>query len=237
MAARGVRAGGRASCRPLGIVGPAKSLQFKNGNGGLRSCGANYLRTRDKKRLDVLAARHLRMRRHEAVARFPLPDQRARQRERVLQRRRPAQRNIEKCIAEIGPFGAILAAEGRMIGVGRRDYQAIRVGEPRYEHAGIAGITARYRTCVALSMSARCAGVIVSCRRPATTARPSSDPCDVRMRKRTSLASSIFFPVARNVAASEAVVASPPFLLLNLTMVGSAPKWLATTCAAPVASV
>src|SRR5215475_4546892 len=80
--------------------------------------------------------------------------------------------------------------------------------------------TARYRTCVALSMSARCAGVSVSCRRPATTARPSGDPCDVRMRKRTP--SSIFFPVARNVAASEAVVASPPFLLLNLTMVGSA---------------
>src|SRR5262249_25394470 len=63
--------------------------------------------------------------------------------------------------------------------------------------------TARYRTCVALSMSARCAGVSVSCRRPATTARPSGDPCDVRMRKRTP--SSIFFPVARNVAASEAV--------------------------------
>src|SRR5262249_25084474 len=65
--------------------------------------------------------------------------------------------------------------------------------------------------CVALSMSARCAGVSVSCRRPATTARPSGDPCDVRMRKRTSLASSIFFPVARNVAASEAVVASVEF--------------------------
>src|SRR5262249_27069279 len=140
-------AGGRTSYRPIGIIGPAtmqNPLQFKNGNGGLRSCGANYLRTRDKKRLDVLAARHLRMRRHEAVARFALPDQRARQRERVLQPRRPAQRNVEKGIAEIGPFGAILAAEGRMIGVGRRDYQAIRVGEPWYEHAGIAG---RYDYC------------------------------------------------------------------------------------------
>src|SRR5262245_59136765 len=114
-------------------------LQFKHGNGGLRACGANYLRTRDKKRLDVLAACHLRMRRHEAVARFALPHQRACQRERVLQPRRPAQRDVEKGVAEIGPFGAILAAEGRMIGVGRRDDQAIRVSEPRYEHAGIAG--------------------------------------------------------------------------------------------------
>src|SRR5262252_3888224 len=87
------------------------SLQIKHGNGGLRACGANYLRTRDKKRLDVLAACHLRMRRHEAVARFALPHQRARQRERVLQPRRPAQRDVEKGVAEIGPFGAILAAE------------------------------------------------------------------------------------------------------------------------------
>ena len=84
---------------------------------------------RDKKRLDVLAACHLRMRRHEAVPRFPLSYQLARQRERVLQPRRPAQCNIEKGVTEIGPFGAILAAEGRMIGVGRSDYQAIRVGE------------------------------------------------------------------------------------------------------------
>src|SRR5262249_52196351 len=53
--------------------------------------------------------------------------------------RRPAQRDVEKGVAEIGPFGAILAAEGRMIGVGRGDNQAIRVSEPRYEHAGIAG--------------------------------------------------------------------------------------------------
>src|SRR6516165_8334264 len=68
--------------------------------------------------------------------------------------------------------------------------------------------TARYRTCVALSMSARRAGVSVSCRRPATTARPSGDPCDVRTIKRTSFASSMFFAVACNVAASEAVVAS-----------------------------
>src|SRR5262249_27692574 len=86
------------------------SLQIKHGNGGLRACGANYLRTRDKKRLDVLATCHLRMRRHEAVARFALPHQRARQRERVLQPRRPAQRDVEKGVAEIGPFGAILAA-------------------------------------------------------------------------------------------------------------------------------
>src|SRR5262249_18561230 len=99
---------------------------------------------RDKKRLDVLAACHLRMRRHEAVPRFPLSYQPARQRERVLQPRRSAQRNVEKGVAEIGPFGAILAAEGRMIGVGRRDDQAIWVSEPRYEHAGIAG---RYDYC------------------------------------------------------------------------------------------
>jgi len=58
------------------------SLQIKHGKGGLRACGANYLRTRDKKRLDVLAACHLRMRRHKAVARFALPHQLARQRER-----------------------------------------------------------------------------------------------------------------------------------------------------------
>jgi len=61
VAARGAGAGGWASCRPLGIVGPSKCPSVQERNGGLRSCGANYLRTaieaaRRSRRLPFAAA-------------------------------------------------------------------------------------------------------------------------------------------------------------------------------------
>ena len=41
------------------------------------------------------------------------------------------ERSIEKGIAEIGPLGLVLAAERRMVGIGRGDYEHIGVRETR----------------------------------------------------------------------------------------------------------
>src|SRR5262249_57049345 len=83
------------------------------------------------------AACHLRVRRVKALAQFSLQDQRARNNKGVFQSRGPAQCNIEKGIAEIGPLGFILASERWMAGVCRGDHERIRIGEGRYEDAGI----------------------------------------------------------------------------------------------------
>src|SRR5262245_1768886 len=56
----------------------------------------------------------------------------------VFQSRGPAQRNIEKGLAEIGPVGFVLASERCMAGVRRCDHERISIGEGRYEDARIA---------------------------------------------------------------------------------------------------
>src|SRR4051812_48210650 len=97
-------------------------------------------------------------------------------------------------------------------------------------------ITTLFRTPVRPSISERRDGVRVSVSRPATTARPSREPCDVRIRNRMSLSPSIFFASACNVVASVSTVALPPVLVLYFTTTGSPPNRLATIRAAPVAS-
>ena len=69
--------------------------------------------------------------------------------------------DIEKGVAEIGPLGFVRAAERRMVGIGRRDYQRIGVRETRDEDSGIAAemTTTLCRTPVRASMSARLDGV------------------------------------------------------------------------------
>ena len=76
----------------------------------------------------------------------------------------------------------------------------------------------------------------ISVRRPAVTARPSGEPCDVRMRNRMSLSPFIFFASEFSVAASVSTVAPPPFFVLNLTTTDPFPNRLPIICAAPVAS-
>src|SRR6266571_3585885 len=97
-------------------------------------------------------------------------------------------------------------------------------------------ITTLFRTPVRPSISERWDGLRVSASRPATTARPSREPCDVRIRNRMSLSPFIFFASACNVVASVSTVALPPVLVLYFTTTGSPPNRLATICAAPVAS-
>src|SRR6266446_1306544 len=97
-------------------------------------------------------------------------------------------------------------------------------------------ITTLFRTPVRPSISARWDGLRVSASRPATTARPSREPCDVRIRNRMSLSPFIFFASACDVVASVSTVALPPVLVLYFTTTESPPNRLATICAAPVAS-
>src|SRR5262245_61596289 len=97
-------------------------------------------------------------------------------------------------------------------------------------------ITTLFRTPVRLSISDRPDGLSVSTSRPATTASPSREPCDVRIRNRMSLSPFIFFSSACNVVASVSTVALPPVLVLYFTTTGSPPNRFATICAAPVAS-
>src|SRR4029077_16767866 len=97
-------------------------------------------------------------------------------------------------------------------------------------------ITTLFRTPVRPSILERWDGLRVSTSRPATTARPSREPCDVRIRNRISLSPFILFASACNVVASVSTVALPPVLVLYFTTTGSPPNRLATICAAPAAS-
>src|SRR5262249_43330853 len=56
-------------------------------------------------------------------------------------------------------------------------------------------------------MSARRGGVSVSCRRPATTASPSGDPCDVRMRNSTSFNKPLIVLINGGSASASEIVA------------------------------
>src|SRR6266478_2849303 len=86
-------------------------------------------------------------------------------------------------------------------------------------------------------MSARLDGVSVCVSRPALTARPAGEPCEVRIKNRTSLSASILLAATCNDMARVSIVARPPFFELYCTLIGPLPKRPATTCAAPVASL
>src|SRR6266403_527690 len=93
--------------------------------------------------------------------------------------------------------------------------------------------TTLYRMPVRASMSARLDGVSVCVSRPALTARPAREPCEVSIRNRTSLSASIPLAATCNDMASAPIVAPPPLFELYCTLIGPFPKRLATTCAAP----
>src|SRR5215204_2723933 len=97
-------------------------------------------------------------------------------------------------------------------------------------------ITTLFRTPVRPSIFERRVGLRVSAIRPATTARPSREPWDVRIKNRMSLSRFILFASACNVFASVSTVALPPVLVLYFTTTGLPPNRLATICAALVAS-
>ena len=93
------------------------------------------------------------------------------------------------------------------------------------------------RTPVRASMSARLDGVSVCVSRPALTARPAGEPCEVSIKNRTSFSASIPLAATCNDMASASIVAPPPLFELDCTSIRPFPKRPATTCAAPVASL
>lgn len=58
---------------------------------------------------------------------FSLPDECARIEKRILEADGFPERDVEKSVAEIGPLGLVLTAEGRMVGIGRGDDQHIAI--------------------------------------------------------------------------------------------------------------
>jgi hypothetical protein len=83
-------------------------------------------------------ARHLPVRWLKALAQFSPQHQRTPNKEGIFQIIGPAERSIEKGIAETGPLGFVLASERRVVSVCRRDYNRTIIGETRYEDARIA---------------------------------------------------------------------------------------------------
>ena len=79
------------------------------------------------------------MRRIEVLAQLVLTDERARNNKGILQTFSLPECNVEKGVAEIGPLGLVLAAERRMDGIGRSDYQHIGIRETRNKDSRIAG--------------------------------------------------------------------------------------------------
>src|ERR1700730_4867434 len=97
--------------------------------------------------------------------------------------------------------------------------------------------TTLYRMPVRASMSARLDGVRFCVSRPALTARPAREPCEVRIKNRMSLSAAIPLAAARKDRARPSIVAAPPFFELYCTLIGPLPKRRAPTRAAPVASL
>src|SRR6516164_559384 len=97
--------------------------------------------------------------------------------------------------------------------------------------------TMRCRTPARSSMCARSIGERTSERLPASTATPSCEPCDVKIRKRISLSRSICSAVDCSMFAIDAMVTSPRVFVLARTTTGSAPMRCATMLAAPFASL
>ena len=84
---------------------------------------------RNEQRRHVCAACHCGIRWLEVLAQFSLLDKRARKNEGILQAINLPKCDVEKGVAEIGPLGLVLAAERRMVGIGRGDYQYVGVRE------------------------------------------------------------------------------------------------------------
>src|SRR5258708_14535732 len=84
--------------------------------------------------------------------------------------------------------------------------------------------TSLYRMPVRASISARLDGVRVCVSRPALTARPAREPCEVRIKNRMSFSASIPLAAACKYMARPSIVAPPPFFELYCTLIGAAPE-------------
>src|SRR6266849_2090485 len=73
-------------------------------------------------------------------------------------------------------------------------------------------------------MSARLDGVSVCVSRPALTARPAREPCEVRIKNSTSFSASIPLAATCKDVARPSIVAPPPFFELYCTLIGPLPK-------------
>src|SRR6476646_1069409 len=93
---------------------------------------------RHQQGLHFSTASHLRVRWLKAFAQFSPQYQRTRHKEGVFQIIGPTERSIEKGVAEIGPFGFVLASERRVVSICRGDDKCFSIGETRYEDARIA---------------------------------------------------------------------------------------------------
>src|SRR6476660_8508969 len=124
-----------------------------------------------------------------------------------------------------------------MVGIRRSDHQCIRIGDGRYEYAGIASRNDDHLVSYASSVEHN--GQIGRLERFSQPSRIDSKPLlgavGGKDKKRISLSPFIFFASACNVAASVSTVALPPVLVLNLPTTGPPPHRLATLCAATVA--
>src|SRR5882757_5546588 len=200
---------------------------------------AGRSRTRNEQRLHVCAACHSRIRRLEVFVQFSLPDERARNNKGVPQAFSLPKCDVEKGVAEIGPLGLVPAAERRMVGIGRGDDQHVVVRETRDEDSAMAGRDDHHLMSHARPRQhvGRLDGVSVCVSRPALTARPAREPCEVRIKNRTAFSASIPLAATCNDMARVSIVAPPPFFELYCTLIGPLPKRPATTCAAPLDSL
>jgi len=85
--------------------------------------------------INVFAAGNLRVRRDEMVAPLALAHDHARLIESPSKVSRVPEGRVEESVAEIGPFYLVLAAERRVIGISRGDYQGVVVGKRTNENA------------------------------------------------------------------------------------------------------
>src|ERR1700730_2194846 len=85
--------------------------------------------------IDVFAAGNLRVRRDEMVAPFALAHYRARLIKSPSEVSGVPECRVEERVAEIGPFYLVLAAERRVVGIGRGDHQRVVVSKRTEENA------------------------------------------------------------------------------------------------------
>ena len=150
---------------------------------------------RHQQGLHVSTASHLRVRWLKAFAQFSPQYQRTRHKEGVSQIIGPTERSIEKGVAEIGPFGFVLASERRVVSICRGDDKCFSIGETRYEDARIA--SRNDHDLISHSRAAEHLGemewVEGFCLPSCHDGKAIAGAVDVRIRNRRSLSPFIFF--------------------------------------------
>jgi hypothetical protein len=129
---------------PPGSLAKGQLLVARGGDGKTTACiespsrlTTQRLRTArfPEQHIDVFAAGNLRVRRDEMVAPLALAHYRARLIKSLSEVSRVPECRIEERVAEIGPFYLVLAAERRVIEIGRGDHQGVVVRKRADENA------------------------------------------------------------------------------------------------------